>query len=232
MNLEVYKDYERLSVKTGTIIFREKDPADVMYVIISGRVSISKQVMEGIDKTLSVLEEGEYFGEMSLLLKANRSATVTAMEDTELVKLERDGFKQILRDFPDAGMAMLIQLATRLETTNQEAILLALELALAERKPREYASVSGEQMIVATGSFEIKDMREVLRRRKELQWSSHTKIILNILKPGQGQDALIYVMQTDDIRETIKLTSCFKELVKWTISFAISTDDEFLDTLI
>jgi len=87
MNLEVYKDYERLSVKTGTIIFREKDPADVMYVIISGRVSISKQVMEGIDKTLSVLEEGEYFGEMSLLLKANRSATVTAMEDTELVKL-------------------------------------------------------------------------------------------------------------------------------------------------
>ncbi len=232
MNLEVYKDYERLSVKTGTIIFREKDPADVMYVIISGRVSISKQVMEGIDKTLSVLEEGEYFGEMSLLLKANRSATVTAMEDTELVKLERDGFKQILRDFPDAGMAMLIQLATRLETTNQEAILLALELALAERKPREYASVSGEQMIVATGSFEIKDMREVLRRRKELQWSSHTKIILNILKPGQGQDALIYVMETDDIRETIKLTSCFKELVKWTISFAISTDDEFLDTLI
>jgi len=129
-------------------------------------------------------------------------------------------------------MAMLIQLATRLETTNQEAILLALELALAEHKPREYASVSGEQMIVATGSFEIKDMREVLRRRKELQWSSHTKIILNILKPGQGQDALIYVMETDDIRETIKLTSCFKELVKWTISFAISTDDEFLDTLI
>lgn len=232
MNVEMYKSYERLSVKAGTVIFREKDVADVMYVIISGRVTISKQIMPGVDKTLSVLEEGEYFGEMSLLLNANRTATVTAIEDTELIKLELDDFKQILKDHPNSGIAMLIQLASRLDKVTKEAIFLSLELALVEQKPPEYASIPGQQIIVATGSFEIKDMSEILHRRKDVQWSPQTKILLSLFKPGQGQNALIYVIQTKDIHETMRLTSCFKELVQWTFSPAVSTEDEFLDTLI
>jgi CRP-like cAMP-binding protein len=234
MNLEVYKKYEQQSVKAGTVIFRERDSADAMYVIVSGRVNISKQIMTGVDKTLSVLEEGEYFGEMSLLLKTTRSATATALEDTTLIRLGRDEFKQILRESPDVGMTMLTQLAERLEKANKEAMLLALELALAEQKPQEYPSTTfpKEQIIVATGSFEVKNMSEVLRRRKELQWDPYTKIITSLMKPGQGQDALLYIIQTDDNREVMKLTSCFKDLVRWTISLAVPTDDELIDTLI
>ncbi len=232
MNLEVYKDYERSFVKAGTVIFREKESADVMYIIVKGRVNISKQVMAGVNKTLSVLEEGEYFGEMSLLLHASRSASATAVEDAELVKLERDDFKQILRHSPDAAMAMLIQLASRLEKTNREAILLALELALAEQTPQEYVSATfpGEQIIVASGSFEAKNIPEVLKGRTNLQWDPHTKILVSLFKPGQEQDALIYVIQTNDVREAMKLTSCFKNLVQWKISLAVSTEDEFLDS--
>jgi CRP-like cAMP-binding protein len=68
-------------------------------------------------------------------LNAPRSATATALEETELITLSRDDFKQMLREYPQAGMAMLIQLSNRLEKANQEAILLALELALIEHFP-------------------------------------------------------------------------------------------------
>lgn len=232
MSFDIFKKYERQFVEAGTAIFQEKDPADLMYVIIKGKVTISKQIMPGVEKTLSVLEEGEYFGEMSLLLNVSRSASATAIEDTELVGLKVDDFKKLWRDHPEVGMSMLIQLASRLEKTNKEAILMALELALAEHQNYSSATFPGEQIIVATGSFDVKNISGVLRRRKEVQWEPHTKVVISLIKPGQGQDALLYIIQTDDARETMKLTSCFKDLVQWTFSFAVSTNDEFLETLI
>lgn len=234
MNLAMYANYEQQVVKAGTVIFQEKDPGDFMYIIVSGRVSISKHVIEGVDKTLSFLEEGEYFGEMSLLLNTTRSATATAVEDTVLISLTRDDLKHILREHPEAGMAMLIQLATRLEKANKEAILLALELALLEQGPQQYSSTTfpGKQLIIATGSFEMKHLEEVLRCRKELHWPPHTTVIASLLKPGQCQDALIYIFQTQDIRETFRLASCFKHFVQWKISLAVSAEDDLLDSFL
>jgi len=234
MNLEMYGKYGRQVVEAGTIIFREKDPGDMMYVIANGRVRISKHVVEGVDKTLSILEEGEYFGEMSLLLNAPRSATATAFEETTLITLTRDDFKQMLREYPEAGMAMLIQLASRLEKANREAILLALELALIEHTPQKYASTGlpGEYTIIATGSFDIKNLKDVIRCQKNLHWDHQTSLLASLITPGQGQNALTYIFQTPDARETLKLASCFQNLVQWKISLAVSTDDEVLDTLL
>jgi CRP-like cAMP-binding protein len=205
---------------------------DAMYVIVHGRIDISKQVMAGFDKSLTVLEDGDYFGEMSLLLNANRSATATALEETTLVKLGLAEFKRLLRESPEVGMTMLRQLAERLSKTNRESILLALELALAEQRPPDYSShaVTTGQIIVAIGSFELQDISDVLQRTQELRWASQTKVLANLLKPGQGEDALIYIIQTDEYREIMKLTSCFKHLVRWTISPAVTTNDALVET--
>lgn len=234
MHLEIFDKYERKVVKSGTVIFRENDPGDVMYIIFSGRVAISKQVMEKVTKMLNVLEAGEYFGEMSLLLKANRTATARAIEDTELIEISRDKFKLVLQEHYEVGVNLLIQLAHRLEKANEEAILAALELELSKRKPTSYLStiLPSEQVIVATGSFEAKNLQEILRLRKELHWNRETNVIASLIKPGQLQDALLYILQTDDIREVMKLTACFKELVQWNISLAVSTDAELLDNLL
>ena len=51
----------------------------------------------------------------------------------------------------------------------------------------------------------------------------------SLIKPGQVQDGLMYIFQTDDILEVMRLIACFKELVQWNISLAVSTDGEFLD---
>jgi signal-transduction protein with cAMP-binding, CBS, and nucleotidyltransferase domain len=184
--------------------------------------------MEKIDKTLGILEAGEYFGEMSLLLKADRTATAKAVEDTVLVKLTRDTFRQLLQEHFEVGVNLLIQLAHRLEKANEEAILAALELELSRRKPTAFLPtlLPLEQVVIATGSFDAKNMQEVFRLRKQLQWSPDTNVLLGLIKPGQSKEALLYILQTDDIRELIKLTTCFNGLVQWDISIAVAADEE------
>ncbi len=234
MNSELYQKYDQHTVQAGTVIFQEHDAADGMYVIVKGRVTISKHVMTGLDKTLTVLEEGEYFGEMSLLLNASRSATATALEDTVLIKLGRHEFKQLLRESPDTGMTMLIQLAERLDKSTNEGVLLALELALAEQRPPDYSSQVSpyDQIFVVTGHFNAKDMSEVMLRTKELHWTPKTRILANLFQVGQGEHSLLYIIQTPESRDVMKLVSCVSELVQWKISLATQADDGFLDTFL
>ena len=226
MDLEIYKHYQQQIVESGTVIFQEHDTADGMYVIIQGSVAISKQVMAGLEKNLNTLEEGEYFGEMSLLLNATRSATATALEDSKLIKLTREEFKQVLKGSPEVGMTMLIQLARRLDGASRESILLALELALLEQNPPERPSplLSKGQIFIATGSFALQDLQEILRRKEALTWSPETKVLMSLLKPCQEEDALLYIIQTNDSHELLKLHACFQQLVHWKISPALTTN--------
>ncbi|HWP47562.1 MAG TPA: cyclic nucleotide-binding domain-containing protein [Candidatus Limnocylindrales bacterium] len=232
MNLEVLSKYKKLEVKAGTILFKENDPGDFMYVILDGQVLIYKRVMEGVNKTLSTLTTGEYFGEMSLLLRANRTATAEVIQDAVLVKLDQENFREVLRESPETGIEMLTQMARRLEKSNEEAIYMALELALLERKPADYKSIpSRGQLLIATGSFEMEKLPEVLRLRKEVRWSTGVNERASVLKVGSSQDALIYLLEVEDLREVIKLILAFKGLVRWDFSLGISPDEDFIDTL-
>lgn len=230
MNLEVFAKYQRRKLKAGTILFREGDPGDAMFIILSGRVAILKRVMDKVEKTLGILGSGEYFGEMSLLLKADRTATARVIEDAELVEVTRETFKQVLQDHYEIGVNLLIQLAHRLEKANQEAILAALELELSRRKPDAYLPVSAEsqQLIVATGSFDAANTQQVLNLRHNVQWGRDTEVLMSLVKPGQTRDALIYILHTDNFQELLTLSTSFQGLVTWDISLAIAGDDDLM----
>ncbi|GAK52484.1 transcriptional regulatory protein [Candidatus Moduliflexus flocculans] len=226
MNNELYKQHEQLRVKAGTPIFHENDFSDSMYVVQQGRVQISKSVMAGVEKTLTILEEGEYFGEMSLLLNSPRSATAVALDDSVLIKLGREEFKQLLQASPEAGIAMLTQLAGRLEKSTREAILIALEMALLEQRPPSSAAVrSSSPQFIAAGSFDLANLPAILECSKTLHWDAQTQVVAQLLKPGESKDALVYVLQLQDYRELLKLTACFGALVEWKISVAVDPAD-------
>jgi CRP-like cAMP-binding protein len=229
MDLATFEKYERQNLAADTIIFRENDPGDAMYVILSGRVAIVKRVMDKVEKTLAILEAGEYFGEMSLLLKADRTATAKTVDDSVVVKLTRETFKRLLQEHFEIGVNLLIQLAHRLEKSNEEAILAALELELSKRKPAAYlpAVEPAVHVIIASGSFAAQDMETVFRLRKTLQWAQETNVLLSLVRPGQVQDGLIYIFQTDDARELLKLTTNLQGLVEWNISLAVAADENF-----
>lgn len=92
-----------LVVPQHTIIFREGDPGDSLYIISSGRVRIFRKGEEQMEFDLSFPGPGESFGEMALLSGEPRSADVEVLEETHLLVLLKADFDRILRDFPDTS---------------------------------------------------------------------------------------------------------------------------------
>jgi voltage-gated potassium channel len=85
------------TVPSGTTIIRRGDRGDAMYLIASGRVEVESAVGK------VVLEEGEFFGEMALLSREPRSATVTSVRSTDLLVLDADDFLRLVDRLPDIG---------------------------------------------------------------------------------------------------------------------------------
>ena len=80
------------------MLFREGDPGDRFYIVYSGAVEVLKERPLGDHERLAVKRSGEAFGEMSLLNDAPRSASVRALEPTELLVVSRDDFNALLGD--------------------------------------------------------------------------------------------------------------------------------------
>ncbi|MEW6086997.1 MAG: cyclic nucleotide-binding domain-containing protein [bacterium] len=80
----------------NSIIFEENMPGDSMFIIKSGSVKVSKSIGKDRQKTLSILGEGEFFGEMALLDGEPRSASSIAAEDVELLVINKDDFIDLL----------------------------------------------------------------------------------------------------------------------------------------
>ena len=78
------------------MLFREGDPGDRFYIVFSGAVEVLKERPLGDHERLAVKRTGEAFGEMSLLNDAPRSASVRALEPTELLVVSRDDFNALL----------------------------------------------------------------------------------------------------------------------------------------
>jgi CRP-like cAMP-binding protein len=76
-------------VKKNEVIFKEGDIGDAFYMIVSGSVRISTIVPGVGEEALTILREGEYFGEMALIDDAPRSASAIANDDTILLVIDR-----------------------------------------------------------------------------------------------------------------------------------------------
>ena len=103
----------------GTVLFREGDPGVEMYVIQSGKVTISKRVGT-VEKVLSTLGQGEFFGEMSILNNKPRSATATCTEDSKLLVIDARTFEAMIRGNSEIALRMIKKLADRLQETNEQ----------------------------------------------------------------------------------------------------------------
>src|SRR5512136_3075374 len=97
----------------GTVLFREGEPGREMYVIQEGKVNISKRAGE-IEKLLSALGPGEFFGEMSILSGAPRSATATCAQDSRLLVIDARTFESMVRGSAEIAVRLIKKLAERL----------------------------------------------------------------------------------------------------------------------
>ena len=94
-------------VKAGTTIIRQGDPADFFYVIGTGRVEVTQSDPGGASRVLRQMSGGEFFGEIGLLSRVPRTATVTAMTDCTLVALEGAAFLELVESGPGLTYKLL-----------------------------------------------------------------------------------------------------------------------------
>ncbi len=105
---------EQASFGSGEVVFEQGDAGEHLYVITRGKV----EVVRGEDR-LAQLGVGECFGEMAVLDRTKRSATVRTLEDTELLTTSREHFHDLLDLYPELARGIAHVLAERLRKATQ-----------------------------------------------------------------------------------------------------------------
>ena len=111
----------------GETILREAEPGDQFFVIARGEVKVFVDSPDGREVVLTHLQAGEFFGEMALLEGEARSASVTALAESELVVLSRDDFFAALAADFALTRRILQALSARLRRSNEVIESLALQ---------------------------------------------------------------------------------------------------------
>ena len=110
---------EREYPKNSVILF-EDDPGDALYIVSAGQVKVVLIGEDGREVILSVLGDGDFFGEMALIDDEPRSAHVIAMRDSQLLVLRRDDFQAQLVAQPKIGLKLLRVLVQRLRRADEK----------------------------------------------------------------------------------------------------------------
>ena len=118
--LAVVADQMRLvEYKRGDFVYKEGDPADCLYVIVSGRLKVF-DIQGGHEKVYSNLYEGDYFGELSILTGEPHSVNILVLNDALLLRLEKESFAAILDRSPQIAVHISRLLGSRLKKKNRE----------------------------------------------------------------------------------------------------------------
>ena len=113
--LEMFGDWEDVEEhEAKTVIFNECEPADVMYIILSGDVELT---LHG--EPLGAEGEGGIVGEMAMINSATRSATATALTPVRLARLTQEQFRELIDENTGFSLHVMAVLANRLRAVNQ-----------------------------------------------------------------------------------------------------------------
>ena len=110
---------EREYPKNSVILF-EDDPGDSLYIVSTGQVKVVLIGEDGREVILSVLGDGDFFGDMALIDDEPRSAHVIAMKDSHLLVLRREDFQAQLEQNPKVALKLLRVLVQRLRRADEK----------------------------------------------------------------------------------------------------------------
>jgi CRP/FNR family cyclic AMP-dependent transcriptional regulator len=110
----------RRSVRRGTTIFTKGDPGTGLMAVLWGSVKISVPTADGREAVLNIINPGEIFGEIALLDGRPRTADAVAMDDCELMVIDRRDFIPFLREQPDIALKFIEILCARIRHTSEQ----------------------------------------------------------------------------------------------------------------
>ncbi len=123
----VTKRYEN-----GNYIFLEDSEGEQCFFVAKESVKVTRLSKDGREVILTMLNAGDFFGEMSLLDGESRSANVIALEETEVLTLNREDFLVVLHDYPTIAIQLVKEMAGRLRKSDRQ--IASLSLSDAEKR--------------------------------------------------------------------------------------------------
>ena len=190
------------------VIFREGDPSDTAFEIVSGKVEISKQG-DGGNVSLAVLNPGDLFGEMGVLDQGIRSATATAVGAVTTSVISRKEFLAGVQDKPEIALGIMTQMAERLRGADNQlagdapgtVAGAAAKAPLETGLPKQVSPDQGDDGAglapaakkgFLSGLFDFKDLPKIERIEVQVaplagdQGNKHTKAIVRGLAKRKG----------------------------------------------
>jgi len=110
---------ERVGFDPGKRLMRQGDPADAAYLIIEGHAEVIAETPAG-PVILAIVGANEIVGEMGILCNAPRNATVCAKDRLIALRISKEPFMRMVREFPNIAISIMQELAHRLDSTNNQ----------------------------------------------------------------------------------------------------------------
>ncbi len=112
---------DRLHYTAGDMVFAQGDPSDSVYFMLVGRIKVTRRRKEiGID--LAEMSGGAVLGETGVICGRSRSATLTAIEDSTMLRTDAHVSKELLHQVPQVAVALARELANRVDATSDRLL--------------------------------------------------------------------------------------------------------------
>ena len=118
----VAQNAREVRVAAGDRICEEGETGDAFYIILAGRVQVSKLLQLGTPHLLTELHPGRFFGELALVEDAPRVASVDALEETTLLVITKNDFQELLLSNPEMAVPIMRAVAARLRDADRRSI--------------------------------------------------------------------------------------------------------------
>ena len=112
-----------VELAAGATLMTQGEPGDSMYISVSGRLRAYVRDDDGVERMVREMARGQVIGEMSLYMDSPRTATVVAIRDSVLVRLDKADFLQLLASSAQVSVALTRQLIVRLQNTQARSEL-------------------------------------------------------------------------------------------------------------
>ena len=124
--VQVRSQHERSLAKGGDLVFDEGDAGDVLFVIQSGEIELTRQGPHG-RRVVARLGPGEFFGEMSVVIGERRSTRAVAVEPTRLLELDAETLEAMCIEWPEIAIRIIRRLTTRLVDSERRLAALGID---------------------------------------------------------------------------------------------------------
>ena len=148
-------DLQERCCAAGETVFYQGDPGDAAYIVVSGRVRVYVLSEEGQEVSMIMYGPGALFGELALIDRQPRSATIVAMEPTVLLVLNGRDFSRHLRNSYELALKLMLTLSARLRHTTEEVKSLAT-LDVSERIIRKLLDLARHEGVTTDRGIRLR----------------------------------------------------------------------------